>query len=480
MKKNFKIIFGFLLLFAFALYLGIVFVLPSAINNKATINKLQSLIHKKTGIETSIKGLNLKISPMLIIALHVDSIDAKNNDVSVADIKELSLKYKLLQKQLTLVNAKNIYIDSRSLKQFKKENKKKKKPDFKVKDIPEIHISNLVFKSDIANIQAQNIETINDILQLKVAVNTPFFKETLKLGDSGSLQVTGNQFKANDFEITLGNSHLYLDGYFANKDDLNFDLYGTKLPVSEITATILQIQKSRDPARRFIENFKNFKGTFDVNLKLNKDGVWGTCTANNFGAEDVMFSVPGYFKKVVFYFNGDNITSKSEGVLGNEKITHTLDVTKLLTLKPEIIGKVNTTLTKKFNFIPNLTVLNSVNINVVYKIKSLKPDVYVNIDIPAKSDLIYNSFYLGLRDYNRKIFGNTYKDGNDLYLRKYKYSYFNSNKENIVISGDGFFLKINDVFTPQYINCRTNGYAPISVTGSFGEKVNGGEFKGDL
>ena len=34
-----------------------------------------------------------------------------------------------------------------------------------------------------------------------------------------------------------------------------------------------------------------------------------------------------------------------------------------------------------------------------YKLKNKKPDVYYHIDIPAKSDLIYNSFYLGLRDY---------------------------------------------------------------------------------
>ncbi|MBQ9245372.1 hypothetical protein IJ182_03795, partial [bacterium] len=150
-----------------------------------------------------------------------------------------------------------------------------------------------------------------------------------------------------------------------------------------------------------------------------------------------------------------------------------------------VIGTMDTELTPNFKFVPNLTVLKSVNLNLVYKIKNRKPDVYYNIDIPAKSDLIYNSFYLGLRDYNRKIYANTLKDGNDLYLKKYKYSYFDSNKENIIISGDGLFSKYvdksnPDKFIPQYVSCHTNGYAPISVTGSFGEKVRGGEFKGDL
>ena len=99
--------------------------------------------------------------------------------------------------------------------------------------------------------------------------------------------------------------------------------------------------------------------------------------------------------------------------------------------------------------------------------------------------MIYNSFYLGLRDYKRKIHANTLKIDNNLYLKEYKYTYSNSKKENIVLFGDGLFSKhidkLNpDKFIPQYITVHTNGYAPISVTGSFGEKVRGGKFKGDL
>ena len=119
MKKIFKITFYIILTSVIALYLGIVFLIPQIVNNKITINKLQSLILEKTGIETTITGLNLKISPKLIVVLNIDSIDAKNNNVSVADIKNLSLNYKLLQRHLTLVSANNIYIDGNSLKQFK-------------------------------------------------------------------------------------------------------------------------------------------------------------------------------------------------------------------------------------------------------------------------------------------------------------------------------------------------------------------------
>jgi hypothetical protein len=432
----------------------------------------------------------LKISPDLIVVLNIDSIDAKNNNISVADIKNISLKYKLLQKHLALVSAENVYINGNSLKQFKKFPKKKNKSkvNFELKKLPEIHISNLAYKSDEVNIQVQNIDTINDIIQLKIAVNIPFLKETIKLGDSGSLQVVENRLKANKFKITLGNSHLYLDGILLDKDKFpNLDITGEKLPVSEIMPIIRQIQKAKETERKFIENFKNFKGTVNVNLKLNKDGIWGTCIGNNLSANAVWFDIPLYFKEAVFNFRGQKVDSVAEGVLGKEKVIHTLNITDLLNpQKKLVIGTMDTTLTKKFDYVPNLTVLNSANINLVYRIRNKKPDVYYNIDIPAHSDLIYNSFYLGLRNYKRKIYGNTFKDNNDLYLKKYQYSYWDSsNKENTILLGDGLFIKNidksnPDKFIPQYITCHTNGYAPISVTGSFGEKVRGGEFKGDL
>ena len=484
MKKIFTITFSVLFLLLITVYLCVVCVLPSIINSKATINKLHSVILKKTGTETEITGLNLKISPKLVVVLNIDSVDAKNNNASVADIKKLIIKYKLLGKQLTLVNADNIFIDGNYFKQFKNE-KKKSKSEFK--GIPEVHIQKFVFKSDKANINLENLNTDNGIIKLNAAINSPLLKETLKLGNSGTLQIAENKLKANKFEITLGNSQLYLNGILFDKNkSKDFDINGKNLPASEIMPILLHLQKAQDPSKKFIENFKNFKGTADANLKFNNDGLWGTCVAHNLGANAVWFDIPLFFKEAVFNFRGQTVDSKAVGILGNEKVTHTLNITDLLNpQKKLVIGEMDTTLTPKFKFVPNLTVLNSVNVNLVYKIKNRKPDVYYNIDIPAKSDLIYNSFFFGLRDYKRKIYGNTFKDDNDLYLKKYQYSYFNTGKENIVLSGDGLFIKNidkkdPDKFVPQFLTIRTNGYAPTSVIGAFGEKVRGGEFKGDL
>lgn len=486
MKKIFKITFGILLLFIVSLYLGIVFLLPQLINNKSIQKDLSHFVNKKSGVETTITALNLKISPKLIVTLKIDNFDSRYKKVSVLNLKNVSISYKLLQKQLSSVSADNIYIDGDWLKQLPKQKPKKNKKEFSLDNFPKTHVSKFVYKSDNINIYAHNIETRNDILQLKMVINTPYLKETLRIGDSGNFQIVDNKLKANKFKITLGNSNLYIDGILIDKNKTpDFNINGTNLPASEIMATILHLQKLKEHERKFIENFHNFRGTADVNLKLNKDGIWGTCTANNLGAE-AWFDIPLYFKKADFYFRGQRVDSTAVGTLGKEKVVHVLKITDMLNPEKKlVIGEMDTTLTKKFKYVPNLTVLNSAKINLVYKLKLRKPDVYYNIDIPVNSDLIYNSFYFGMRDYKRKIYGNTFKDNSNLSLRKYKYSYFTPNKENIVISGNGLFIKNIDKndpdrFVPQYLTIRTNGYAPTSIIGAFGEKVKGGDFKGDL
>ena len=388
---------------------------------------------------------------------------------------------------MTLFDVKDIYIDGNALKQLKKTSQKKRQNKFDFNKFPEVHIKNIVFKLNDISVFAKNIEAKKGIISLNADIQTKLLSDTLKLGYSGLLHITEDNLEANQFEIRLGNSHLYLNGILVDKDKVSdFNVRGEKLPVSEIMPIILHLQKAQDPSRKFVENFKNFKGTANVNLKYNKDGIWGTCIGNNLSANAVWFDIPLYFKKAVFNFRGQKVDSIAEGILGKEKVIHTLNITDLLNpQKKEVIGTMKTTLTKKFDYIPNLTVLNSVNAGLVYKIKNKKPDVYYDIDIPVNSDLIYNSFYLGLRDYKRKIYGNTFKDDNNLYIRKYKYYYIDTNKEYDIISGDGLFLKNIDKidpdrFVPQYVTCHTNGYAPISVLGSFGEKVRGGKFKGDL
>ena len=481
MKKILKITFYIITLSVVLLYLGIVFLLPAIINNQSVINKAEVLIYKKTGIETTIKGLNLKISPCFNFALNIENVNAKYKNSPVLDIENVFLNYELLHHQLTKISAKTIYIDGDKLKQFSPKTHKKKKGNFELKKIPETNIQGLTYKSEGVNIYAQNISNENGIIKIKADVKTPYLKEVLKIGDSGVLKIEENKLKANRLEIKLGNSQLFINGDLFDKDkNYNFDLKGEKLPLSEIMSALLHFQKSQDPTKKFIENFKDFAGSVKIDLNINKNGIFGKCVANNFSAKAVKFDIPLQTKEIAFDFKGNYIESSSQGNIGPEKFTHKLMVTDLGTENKEVVGTLDTTLTKAFTNVPNLKIKNTAKANIVYKIKSKKINIFYDVELGPRSDLIYNSSYLGLRNYKRKIHAHTLKDGQNLYLKEFKYSYFNSNKENTIVKGDGLFIRINDKFTPQYINCRTNGYAPISVTGSFGEKVRGGEFSGNL
>lgn len=486
MKKFLTITLSIILISVTILYFGIVFLLPKTVNSKAAQNLLTSYIYKKSKIETNIKGLNLKISPKLAIALYVDSINARSKNVSIIAADNIALNYKLLENNKALINVNSIFINGDELKRLKIKSKKKRKSTFELSKCPEIHIKKITFKSDKVNAVAKNIDVEKEAITLNADITSPLLKETVKLGYAGSLQIIGNELKSNQFEIKIGNSRLNINGYLINNDkSYDFAVKGEKLPVAEIMPIILHLQKTLDPTKKFIENLKDFGGTANADLKINKNGIFGKCVGNNLSAKFVWFDIPVYFKEAVFNFRGQTIDSVAEGILGKEKVIHTLNMKDLLTPQREAIGTMKTTLTKKFDYVPNLTILNSVNFNLVYKIKYRKPDVYYDLDIPKGSDLIYNSYYLGLRDKQRKVHANTFKDNDDIFLKEYKYYYLDSDKENVILYGDGLFKKNidknnPDKFIPQYVTFHTNGYAPISVMGSFGEKVNGGEFKGDL
>ena len=469
-------------------YLAFLFVLPAFVNNKSVTKKLENILSQKFEIQTTISDLNLKTTPNLKIFLNVKEIKADKSDVNFFNTQNLSLNFDLKNQKLVSINSDNIYINGDIIKKIKPTKKEKKKSKFKAEDLPLLSIKNFVYKSKDVNVNVKDIKIENNLIGLKAKIESPtLLKEPIQLGSAGNFKIDKDKIYADNFVVELGSAKIYINGIVTDKNKTpNFTVKGKNLLASEIMPMLLHFQKSLDPSKKFIENFKDFNGTVNLDLQVNSDGIWGKGITNNLSAKAVWFDIPLYFKEAVFNFRGTTIDSVAEGLLGREKVIHTLNITDLLDRKKKlVVGTVSTTLTKKFDYVPNLTVLNSVNVSLVYKIKLRKPDVYYNIDIPVNSDLIYNSFYLGLRNYKRKLYANTFKDDNDLYLKQYKYSYSNSNKENIILLGDGLFKKNvdkkdPDKFIPQFITCHTNGYAPISVTGSFGEKVKGGEFGGYL
>lgn len=475
-KNLFLYIFSCLVLLTAGIYLCFLFVLPPVFNSNVT--GLGNFLCRQTGIKMSFEGVKLKTTPLLHVKLDVPELSAAGTGEIkdlYADINLLDFSKSIIQADLITINVDQISVLTRKIK-----DKKTQKP-FDFRKLPEISAGRLVVEFNKNTLTAENVNINAEKASFNAEIKTPFLDDTLIISDKGHINFDGESAYAKDLEVKYGTSSIYLNGKLTdNRKNIDLHITGENLPVRDIEKTLLFYQKSQDPAKKFIENFKDYKGNIDVDLNLKRDGIYGKCTASKLSARAVWFDIPLYFEKVIFNFDKDKITSKAQGLVGGQKAVHTLNITHLGSEDKEVTGNLFTLLGENFKYVPELRILHSVNAEITYNIKRKKITVDYNLEIPEQSDILYKNAYLGLRNSKRRFSAQTLKDNNDLKLTKYDYSIINDGTIKNIITGNGLFKKINGKFNPQFITCKTNGYAPASVTGSFGRYVQGGEFKGDL
>ncbi len=475
-KNLFIYIFSCLVLLTTGIYLCFLFILPPVFNSNVT--GLGNFLCRQTGIKMSFEGVKLKTTPLLHVKLDVPELSAAGTGEIkdlYADINLLDFSKSIIQADLITINVDQISVLTRKIK-----DKKTPKP-FDFRKLPEISAGRLVIEFNKNTLTAENININAEKASFNAEIKTPFLDDTLIISDKGHINFDGESAYAKDLEVKYGTSSIYLNGKLTdNRKNIDLHITGENLPVRDIEKTLLFYQKSQDPAKKFIENFKDYKGNIDVDLNLKRDGIYGKCTASKLSARAVWFDIPLYFEKVIFNFDKDKITSKAQGLVGGQKAVHTLNITHLGSEDKEVTGNLFTLLGENFKYVPELRILHSVNAEITYNIKRKKITVDYNLEIPEQSDILYKNAYLGLRNSKRRFSAQTLKDNNDLKLTNYDYSIISDGTIKNIITGNGLFKKINGKFNPQFITCKTNGYAPASVTGSFGRYVQGGEFKGDL
>ncbi len=475
-KNLFIYIFSCLVLLTTGIYLCFLFILPPVLNSN--VSSLESFLCRQTGIKISSDKVKLKTTPLLHVKLDVPELSA----AGTGEIKDLYADINLLDFSKSIIQADLITINVDQISVLTRKNKDKKTPKpFDFRKLPEISAGRLVIEFNKNTLTAENININAEKASFNAEIKTPFLDDTLIISDKGHINFDGESAYAKDLEVKYGTSSIYLNGKLTdNRKNIDLHITGENLPVRDIEKTLLFYQKSQDPAKKFIENFKDYKGNIDVDLNLKRDGIYGKCTASKLSARAVWFDIPLYFEKVIFNFDKDKITSKAQGLVGGQKAVHTLNITHLGSEDKEVTGNLFTLLGENFKYVPELRILHSVNAEITYNIKRKKITVDYNLEIPEQSDILYKNAYLGLRNSKRRFSAQTLKDNNDLKLTNYDYSIINDGTIKNIITGNGLFKKINGKFNPQFITCKTNGYAPASVTGSFGRYVQGGEFKGDL
>ena len=231
-----------------------------------------------------------------------------------------------------------------------------------------------------------------------------------------------------------------------------------------------------------MENFYDFSGTVDVDLVYNENGLQGVCKTNKLFAKSVLFDVPISFNTALFNFKDRAIWTEAYGKVGNEKVYTYFILTGMATDNQEIKGHVKSLLSNSFvaEYLPDMKIDGRANTSVDYFVKNGKVAVSYLVKLNSGSDLHYKNANLGLYAYDRRLFVKTLKDVDNLAITHYDYSLRDGNEITNIILGNGLLKKENGKQTLQYLNMKTNGYAPVSVTGSFGEYVDGGMFDGDL
>lgn len=474
-------------------YLTLIYGLPALVNSQKLTPKLENIIKEKTGLNLDIEGLALSVSPKLSAKITATEITLPVEGKSAAVIKNVDAGFDVKTLSARKINIDNLSADvnliQKAVHGMKKGQAQKgfdfsKLPEFRIKQAEIYYTAQNTHKLDIYNLEMKDDKDQSKIITFNAFYRVPKISKNIEIGRKGKLYIKNNALFAKGFQLKIDNSELFADGKIYAKDNSrDLAVKARNIPAKTTLDTILFCQKLHDKSKKFIENFKDFGGGIDLDLSVKGNDMSGKLIARKLSGKSVLFNVPIYFPIAEFSLKNNILTSVAEGTLGGEKVVHSLYIKDMTSKNRLTIGKVKSTLTEKMitKYLPSSYRLqNTADAKVVYKIQNSIPEVKYYLQLNEGSDVFYKDAYLGLRDKRRLLYAMTVKVPNGLRLKEYDYSIISPSSKEQIILGDGMFIKKNGKLTPQYITCRTNGYAPVSVTGSFGKYVNGGEFSGNL
>ncbi len=499
-KIRFKIkkVILVILLIAAAFYAAFLYALPYVLNSNQVREYTENFLKEKTNLNLITENSYFKTHADLSVSINADKIYLTGSgEKPVFKTDNLSLFFDLKRLKLTHLFIDNVYADEYELRSIINSNPDKKKSShsfkFNTSFVPDVNIKHAEIWVDRESINSIFIilDDINILKQrdkkvyctFKADIISNMLKNLVHIGDKGCIYFDENGLYAKDMEIIVGFPHLTVDGLIVNKEKKSdFSLKGKALPVEDIEASLMYFLKLRKKGKQFLENFQNFSGKIDIDLKVKDWGFFGRCSAEDLHADSVLYNVPIVFKEVFFDFNDKEITSKATGTLGGEKVFNTFSLTGMATDEQEVTGHVNSFITNNLTskYIPQIKVIGGADAAVDYRVKNHKINVDYLLKLNKNSEVVFNNSYLGIVDKDRRILVNTLKEEDKLYINHYEYSLLNGDKIQNVILGGGLLVKKDNRLMPEFITFKTNGYVPVTIAGSFGKLIEGGEFDGDL
>ena len=468
------------------------FVLPPVLSSPVFINKINSLISSKTNIDIKSEHFLFTSYPNLSFDLKMNKLMISKDNVEILTAKNADIRFDIRKMSLEKIDVDYVFVNEAGLKKFFSKKSNRTSFQYKFMKLPEVSIRlvEIWFDKNSVNsifVTLSNLYIVNNnnktFCSFEAEIISDLFRNLINIGKKGYLYLEDKTLYANNLQILVGVSKLNINGKIFDSDkNTEFTLNGSSIPISDIKASLLYFQKIKDSSKKFIENFYNFSGEMDVDLVVKQNGIFGKCIAKKLAANTVLFNVPIFFNNVEFIFDKKDVEAAAYGILGGEKVYTSFKLSDMASSNQEVVGYVFANLTDKVasKYVPDLSIQGIASTSVNYKVKNKKINVNYLLKLKEGSDIFYKNAYLGLSDKSRRLFVKTLKDNDKFYITHYDYSFQTGSDISNIMLGDGLLIKENGHFNPSYISCKTNGYAPVSVTGSFGRYIDGGYFSGDL
>lgn len=465
-------------------YLFLLFGLPVILNSGFMVKKYENIIAEKTGFPVKIQGFKFLTNPNLSFDVNVNKVLSETETgATVINVDSLLYKSNVLSINPKSVVVDNIYADFSLVKDYAQKNKKdSRKSSFNPGYFPILKIKNVFVKLDdkstvkIVNLISEKTEE-GVVCGFLARIDSVYSKQPIYVGKEGFIYYTDNLF-LDDLSIDFGKSKLYVSGEFKN-----LHMYGRDLPVEELEKAFLFFYRLKQPGKKnFIENFHNFGGKLDIDLKFSKDGINGKCIAHGLRADFSKFMIPVMLPKVVFDFNNRNMQAKATGMFGLEPVYTDVYISDIATDNVKTIGNVHSYLTNNFTqkYFKPVQVIGKADAKVQYKVYKKDVNITYILGLKPGDNLLTEFGSLDNAEHHRQISAHTLKQGDKIYLKNYKYEFIDTGRK-LLFTGDGLFVKRNRHYKPSYLTIRTVENLPVSIIKSFlKDFLDNGTFSADL
>lgn len=330
------------MLIAGVLYLK---VLPAAVSNQKVISYVEDIAKKSLNVDVDIKNPVLKTELSPNIYFDVEKVKLLDKDKTLLDIEDFSthiLLSELFKKNIIIKKAdlQYVFVNINPLLDLPafKQQQPSQKSDWNVdvfQSVLNLKQAKLIYsvdKNTLVNIEANNIRIDDDIakkhVNYNVLIDISKGKNNLRIktSDGGHVYLQNKEkFVIDNAEIFVNNYKVLLIGDVDSKSNCNLALSSKKFSIPYVLE-LLDSQIVENNLAELLIYFKDIKGDFDFNVKINDDKMKGKIDLNSLSFKLIPFmDLPILLNNGKVTFDNDKINLKEFRGYYNDKPANNMD-----------------------------------------------------------------------------------------------------------------------------------------------------------